>query len=145
MKRLNGWQRIWLVASIVWATLAALYVGSKIQTEAQLLEVWARFVAMDVVQRKMPDQALAPSAAEVRQRHGDLSAKQFIERIPTLYPDVDFKGTLALYESDYAELRWNQFLGILLLLIVAALPPVFAYGMGLVVAWIRRGFKEGRE
>lgn len=101
-KQLNGWQRLWLVASLLWGAWATLYFVPKFPTEQKQLRVWADFVAFDVIYRN-PDKSYLneqKTSDDIRNAHRNLSNKQFIEIAPKIYPNVDFSGTLEGYRRD---------------------------------------------
>jgi hypothetical protein len=71
----------------------------------------------------------------------ELGDEQFIARAPALYPKIDFSKTLELYRSASAN-HWQHQLGVAFAWFLAAVaPPGLLYALGLLLAWVRAGFR----
>ena len=70
-----------------------------------------------------------------------LSDEEFINTVPRRFPAIDFSNTLDLYKSDRSDLPRQQFGWAFMILLIAVVPPALLYGLGLVVAWVKAGFK----
>jgi hypothetical protein len=145
LKRLNGWQRIWVVVTALWVFWFAAFIAKHFPTEQKQLAFWAQSMAFSAIYEN-PDKTLVEkglvSVDRVRALHANLGDKQYIEAAPKLYPKVNFSETLARYESSMAGLTKHQAETLAGWLLIMILPPLALYLAGLIVAWIRRGFKS---
>src|SRR5690242_5059744 len=106
--RLNGWQRLWVIATVLWLAWVAFYTFQKFPTQRQQFSFWAESMEFRV---RMATENL-PQRAEARGVAHDLrlmlSDEEFINTLPERLPSIDFSNTLGLYKSDRASLRQQQ-------------------------------------
>ena len=135
LRQLNGWRRLWLVASVLWWAWVVLETVPKFPTEKKQFAFWAASMAMDV-------QLARQNYDSIRNAHSDLSDKQFIEMAPKIYPNVDFSSTLKSYQSDMTSLTKEQLQGIGAIALLVILPPALVYAIGLMIGWVLAGFRK---
>jgi len=163
LKNLNGWQRLWVVVSVLWLlfVVGVSIVGDVIPTadglEARLgrntrnlQREWA--LATIEAARVASDAGEDLTAADIRSAYKDLSDAKIVERVHNNFPEVDFEPV----DSDYQEkldgeqtrhqerldaLRVEQAKNIGLTSLAWFAPSVGLYLLGWAMAWVWRGFK----
>ena len=168
LKKLNGWQRLWVVVSVLWLlfVVGVSIVGDVIPTadglEARLgrntrnlQREWA--LATIEAARVAISMSGQTTAGRIRASYDELTDVETVERLHNRFPEIDFEPV----DSDYQEkldgeqtrhqerldaLRVEQakHIGLISLGWFAA-PSVGLYLFGWAVAWVRRGFKLKRD
>jgi hypothetical protein len=77
LKKLNGWQRIWLVCSIIYVWFTAVFFLNHFPTERKHLDFWASSIVLDV---EFHRQSEAGSAfiKKIRNQLGDEGVRSFV-------------------------------------------------------------------
>ena len=139
--RLNGWQRTWIVLSIIWiALLASFYLALK-PPEDQRYRDWVNALITYLI-RQSPD-LHGQTPESVRAAYSDLSDKQLVNALHDTYlpkhpayrygfSEIDGKYT----ESHDALPHKVRCLG------TAFGTPLLLYVLGFAVSWVRAGFKN---
>ncbi len=116
LKRLNGWQRLWVVVSVAWLVVPVLLVidgtiptAGKLEAElasdkAKIQQEWV-YATIDATapasgmseSTEVPDGFVLDRNLAIRKRYEDLSDQEFVEQVHEQYSSVDF-GTV---DSDY--------------------------------------------
>ena len=161
---LNGWQRLWVVASTVYfllvATLAVLVIPGGLPTEREVTRAWrgaALRIDWEATEwRDAPNQATSSrfwvKEAAVQPESDDPKVNDHdlinaIERKYASRPAVSSQ-LKALSEDYTAKLvsldrarRWDAWRGAAVAFVVWLVPSLAIYALGLAVAWIVRGFR----
>ncbi len=164
LKNLNGWQRLWVVVSVLWLlfVVGVSIVGDVIPTadglEARLgrntrylQREWA--LATIEAARVASSVSGQTTAGGIRASYDELTDVEIVERVHDRFPEVDFEPV----DSDYQEkldgeqtrhqerldaLRVEQAKNIgLISLGWFAAPSVGLYLLGWAMAWVWHGFK----
>jgi hypothetical protein len=142
LRRLNGWQRLWVIATVLWVIGQALYWPQHFPTDASNLKFWADSMAFHIKYEKYPnlsDEAAAVKAAsDMRAKLGD---EQFIEYIAANFRTDSVASTTKLYRSNQIGWWKHQADFVLFVALFALVPPALLYGLGLLVSWVRAGFR----
>ena len=165
LKKLNGWQRLWVVLSAAWLVIVVIMAGGdtlsttaklsdQLETEkADTTELWAEYTIKLVwanpnVRAKSPF-GFVPDVESVRQKYSELDDVEFAERYQRDYPEVNFaqinaevEKTIQRLGSEHRQAREkivleNSVFALLVWIVPSALAYVFALGVG----WVWRGFK----
>ncbi len=170
LKNLNGWQRLWVVASLLWlvALVTMLFAFGNERVipttswleaqleldQARLQRVWVS--ATIKAARQASGISEQTSNAQIRREYQDLSDVEFVERVHTKYPSVDFEPADSAYQRrlDGLHARHQEKLenliptlatniGLFLLMWISPSVGVYllAWGGRHVVLWVWRGFK----
>ena len=160
-KRLNGWQRLWIVLCVVTAVGVAGSVLVLWPKETDFLEdraIYAVELALNATAAKAKRagnesdelnllRALDAGPRRTRiETYGDLSAVQILERVqPTLAgtPELQLLETRRLKDQAALTVGRQRHLavGFTIWLAIAAI----SYAIGWSVAWVHRGFKHSDE
>lgn len=162
----NGWQRLWIVLAGMWAIPVALGIFALLPSEQPLLDDWAWATAERIYERDAnlrsflrgkTDGPADNDAARRLDRHfeinelisayDDLSKREFIRRSQTRYssaekPSIGFTDINNRYTRAVENVRNER------LYIIAggtafwAITCAAIYVLGLLVAWVVRGFRD---
>jgi hypothetical protein len=154
--RLNGWQRLWVVLSAVWMILTAMLTSTTWPPTILSLDPSAGIpVGSDVTylmdgvlaaDEKVTSSEFARRLKAKYPEYLDLSDETLVNRTLTRYPYYrQFMSDLNAFdqsapsadEVNAANRREAVVHGALLALI----PPLGVYVLGIAIAWIRRGFR----
>lgn len=142
-RKLNGWQRLWILLAIIWLVPVLALTISEAETQATIKGRWARDI-VNMEKRYHPaftwyndksdediisphsDQPFDPAAAEMVTE----SEQQDKSNLKQLY-NRELKNLSAKQNSNYKR-------GFLLYVI----PLVVLYGLGIGCGWIYRGFRR---
>jgi len=127
LKRLNGWQRLWVVLSVVWLVTCVVLIIQDASRETLRLDrqldtalaerrsewvytsiqtVWADpSTQPDPSLGFVPDADQSSALEAVRNKDSDLDDVAFVERYQKSYPEVDFGQVNADYEQAVAGLQ----------------------------------------
>jgi len=145
--RLNGWQRLWIVASVGWMMLAGLMLAFSTpsppwttthETTDRILNNPEAWLASYQAKLQHADITRAVSEAKRETIVGtDISA--YLRRTnPWLIREIE--GAVARVDRERMDREWRMYF--VLAVPVLGIPPAFLYLMGVATAWIRRGFRS---
>lgn len=167
LKKLNGWQRLWVVVSALWLlfVVGVAIVGDVIPTadglEARLgrnTRYLQREWALATIEAARVAISLSgqTTAGRIRASYDELSDVETVERLHNRFPEIDFEPVDSDYQEklDGEQTRHQERLDALALaqaesiglLLMAWLCPSFGlYLLGWAMAWVWRGFKSKGE
>ncbi len=126
LKSLNGWQRIWLVATILWLTATGVTAFIQMPSRSQV-----------AARNTMLDYSTLVGKENECNRFETHSApyNKCWENVPaaTIESQIDSD----LLQSDMTVIGCAVFLGFV--------PSVILYGLGRTTFWIAAGFKQSRK
>jgi hypothetical protein len=153
MRRLDGWQRLWVIAMAFWAA----FVGAVLITEYPTSPALAcgRFpgVAAHRVESVVGNSLLVAGAKPARRHDGTLSTESiFGYSLPEAGASMRFCDFVAqeLDRNGAADRLAKESIEANVLITLLALAAwlgggAFAYGCGAAVGWVVRGFKRPEE
>jgi len=164
LKNLNGWQRLWVVASLLWLlfVVGVSIVGDVIPTadglEARLgrnTRNLQRQWALATIEATRPASGISEqtTTAQIRSAYEDLSDTEIVEKVHSSFPSVNYErvdsdhrekldGAQTRHQERLDALRVEQAKNIgLISLGWFAAPSVGVYLLGWAMAWVWRGFK----
>ena len=138
--KLNGWQRLWVVLSIIYFVIVVGFTFLLWSTESEIENSWVYSL---IDKTKDPND----HSYEIRDAYKDISDKELIRRINAKYSsNKDYKeilNTINLkYQSEVQSLWKKQFRAIAIALMAWLLPIAIVYLLGLCFGWIYKGFKN---
>ena len=169
--KLNGWQRIWIVLSILLLFPAVglmVSIANPIEKRQEIMRSWAADTSRLIynsdpeVREKLNDAAEEPGISErerllallraisgVKDLYPELSNSEFIERA-----QADYTGEDAKIKIDFSDINeenreqlnvlWGQFLKACGMILAVWLSIcVVVYAAGWTIGWIVRGFQRG--
>lgn len=146
MRTLNGWQRLWIVLSVL-LVLPVGWVSFHTAPKAKDLIDWRVSQSIELVGKHL--EATTPGykyegRLTVRQEYySDLSDEQIIDRLHSKFADkVDLAKIDLEYEKKQAALPVEIGKHAGLALLAWLLPVGVVYALGTAVAWVIRGFKK---
>ena len=156
MKRLNGWQRLWIVISVLLVIPSALVVRRSLKSQKDIYGHWLANLSIEVVlkdpyykRNKITIahnltnsnletlEGLQEAVLILNDRHSQKKAAK------TEYEYIDLSEINVRYLEELrslSEVRKKQF--IIRTPIAWILSACSLYLIGLVIAWIRKGFKS---
>ena len=140
--RLNGWQRAWVVLSVVWiAAISAVAITSQ-RSEEKRYHDWSNEL-IEYLIAQSPD-LRGHTLTSVRAAYSDMSDRQLVEALHDKY-----LGKHPAYRYGFSEIDAKHSPGVADVLkpkfhwVLAALGvPLALYLLGMAVAWVRAGFKR---
>ena len=142
MRKLNGWQRLWIVVAVIYLVVVCVITSMFMAKDSEIKRSWASDI-IDVV--KTHDKSLQdlPTWKMLNvYRSSDLSYEEIIKKVKEKYSTFDYIEIDKKYEDKLASLGWERIkvasIGFLFWLV----PVILAYLLGLAVGWIYRGFRE---
>jgi hypothetical protein len=138
--KLNGWQRLWVVLSIIYFVIVAGFSFALWPAESNIENSWAYSL---IDKTKDPNDY----AYQIRDAYKDISDKELIRRINAKYSSnqnyKEILNTINLkYQSELQSLWKEQFKAIAIALMAWLLPIAIVYLLGLSFGWIYKGFKN---
>ncbi|MDO8319717.1 hypothetical protein, partial [Rhodoferax sp.] len=143
---LNGWQRLWLVLSI-------LYLAAVVP-----LAIEARPKASDIVNSRVHESidlagkymesstagySYEGSASVIAKHYSDMSDEQILERLHQRFTDkVELSKIDRKYEKQMQELKGEQLAHVGWSVAAWLGPVLFVYALGAAVAWVIKGFRR---
>jgi len=170
-KRLNGWQRLWIVFCGLCFVAMAILTFSTLPTGSEY-ERKRLFDSIDLVSRHnallQRLEAAGFSKAEIEEHlskggklddgrpidhespdsirakyYADLSDKEILARLYERYSKkVNFASIEAAYERDMARLRADRLQAGLYAFLIWCGISLGVYGLGFSVAWVIKGFRQ---
>ena len=164
INNLHGWQRLWVIISIIWAIPVVVYQISELDTKLKINSewVWAKIELL-----KMNDGKEDEYSGTYRQeRFGDSSDEEILKFTPERFkkvktPDLTAKkGHIGLdelilaydfreydkmnkkYESRIRELPRSWLQTIFFGFIAWVAPLILIYLMGIGIHWVYDGFRK---
>lgn len=146
MKTFNGWQRLWVVASVIWLATVSVMAWNTRLSEQALYHDWARELLAYLVQQA--PELKGHSVESARAVYSDLSDKDLIDalhrRFLPLHPAYEYGfagidekyGSLLPSRTDFPYVPWLRWL------VLAVGLPALVYIGGLAFVWVRRGFEK---
>lgn len=151
--KLNGWQRLWIVLAVVWATLVLLFIFNTAPTEKSIKAGWANAI----VELGQKTNARNETPSQYRQRaFGGRSDEEIIRfgPLPTHEMDKDgFDPSRAVPADEFIAINSNYAAQLSVLprvwsktlvsgLLVWAIPLGALYLIGRASHWIYVGFRK---
>jgi hypothetical protein len=148
--RPNGWQRLWIVTSVLWLVGVSImnynmnYNGYK--NDAEVYHAWSNEI-LEYLITQVPD-LKGSSVSSLRRTYSDFSERELIEVLHktfiTKHPAYEYG--LTEIDSKYENkvtLRAGWGLSKLFIWILLAIGvPASLYVFGWAIAWIRNGFNR---
>ena len=148
MKRLNGWQRLFVVAASLWLVAVAVWTVHILPKADDWRRTWRAFAEAEVpAMRHMSggpwcDYRAASAPGEnpyqVMMECDAATAKDVPEADRKHYMEVISKGEAAI-QDELPAAQWGLAGGMFLWWLI---PSLLLYVAGLVVAWVVRGFRK---
>lgn len=135
MNRLNGWQRLWVVACFVWGVFITITLADGFPTQSKVDSAYNNRIA-------------GPKSTREYLSHPDPSRSKLDamlhrgETTEGLTQEIDAAGEQ--YERDLKGLRSEQIKDIALAIALWFFGCVAVYGIALVAIWVYRGFRPIR-
>ncbi len=150
LNKMNGWQRIWLVLSIISAISGTVVIFFEMPTQARIDRRYV-YEVIDHVKR-YDDSLSGESRWEIRDAYKGISDRELLDRLhkkkanegappgwkDSILLDIDneYKKETEKLSKDQFELIGGCFLGWAIITMIAV------YMLGWAVGWIYRGFKK---
>ena len=140
--RLNGWQRLWVVISLLWMGVVAAYTLTRGASQSEIYHSWANDLLGYLVTEASDLKSY--SVTSLRSTYSDLSDKELIEALHKKYIGkhpayrYGFEQIDAKYERKIAGEDSNPLISVL----IAVVLPVLLYVLGWTFVWVRNGFKN---
>ena len=147
VRRLNGWQRIWVTLTgaawlgfgILGPAYFALNYGGDWRYKSGITNDFKTLACADYISKPLSALREPPFGNGGTCWHIYTSRYYDNMRFGDIFPYTD-----NVYEANALGERWKQFgMGFSLLTAAVALGAAVVYGLGAVIAWVRRGFKDG--
>ncbi len=152
----NGWQRLWVAFSVLYLLLVVSIIGSSFPKASDYtrIRLQASMEAVDNYTKKLKDKTkgtegwrLLPCCNFPLNEYGSYpSDEEKIKLLHEGYKDrVDFSKIEAEYNRNINNLPITQAKAVAWAFLAWIVPCLMVYGLGLVVAWIVRGFQRGKS
>jgi hypothetical protein len=148
--KLNGWQRLWVVISVLWFLGISIlnyntnYKSHK--TDAEIYHTWSNEI-IEYLIAQVPE-LKGYSVSSLRFTYSDMSDKELIEALHkkfiSKHPAYEYGLTEidAKYENKVSSTRGNGYSKWLAYILLAVGVPASLYVFGWAIAWIKNGFKS---
>jgi len=141
LSKLSGWQRLWLVLSVIYLIVVAAFTIILMPKASQ----YSSSMVHDTIQTTIDNVPKLSNmyVYQIREAYSDFSDEELIQKIHEKYKDeVDFDAIEKKYRNKMSHLPSvrAKFIGLGLLFWVA--PIVLVYILGISVGWIVKGFKK---
>lgn len=147
-KRLNGWQRLWVIAVVIWLPVVVIQAQRTFPTAEEYRTTWKRFAEAEAPATLAKPWELYACRDE-RVKAGQDEFKAFLQcekdgATPNAqdrkrrYDEVIAKGEAAIT----ADLPKAQAMHAGYVLAAWIIPAALLYGLGLLIGWVRRGFQQ---
>jgi heme/copper-type cytochrome/quinol oxidase subunit 2 len=139
--KLNGWQRLWVVISIIIFVVAVFFTFEHYPKKSEIYSTWAN-ETIEVVKKPGEHSFL------IRMAYKDYSDEELIEKLHEKYAEknastkVKFDEIDKKYKNDLDNLPSQQTKHILICLTVYLCLIICIYVFGWSVGWVYRGFKS---
>ncbi len=139
--KLNGWQRLWSVASVIIFVIAIFFTVSLFPNKSEITSRWA-YETIDVV--KQPGEY----SFEIRDMYKDYNDNHLIAKIHERYTEnnptlkIKFDEIDKRYKGELEGLFARQIKHILIALVAYLCLISAIYVFGWSIGWIYRGFKS---
>lgn len=142
--KLNGWQRLWVIATVAWFVAVLVEAISTMPTAAKYRATWLAFARAEA-----PSMVVKPSAfsACLERAAASQPAKKYDalfsceEPSPTPQDRARYAEVIATGEAEISnDLLTNQAKHAGGMLLAWIVPSLLLYGLGLLVRWVARGF-----
>lgn len=162
-RRLNGWQRLWLLIAVVWGAIVVLVSWSILapETQGRIKARWAdEKVSAEWEYFRQPGELLSDYRDRVFKHSSQeeiinpriLSADEFNPEEAEIVTDEDYiqKVHAMMREHDRIDREYTSRLasapadlwrGAVVSMMVWAVPMLLLYILGMAIGWVRRGFR----
>jgi hypothetical protein len=150
LKRSNGWQRLWLVASALWVIVVLWYAIPEFATEARWMETARQRAYARQGEFQRGNEQTYRTCLSLNAKLGDdmqsecssysPDKQHFKEQIQFVY-DNEIRSA---QESVSRDLIGTQLIELVAYAGVWAISSIALYALGLLIAWIRRGFRNSK-
>ena len=145
--KLNGWQRLWVVISLLWLASVATYTfytfANKL-SEPEIYHSWANELIGYLISNV--SDLTGYSVTSLRSKYSDLSDKKLIEALNEKYINDATEPWIFLsvekIAAKYEEKLTSKQDDYLFPAMVALIPPILIYLLGWAFVWVRNGFKD---
>ncbi len=149
MKRLNGWQRVYVIAVAVWFAAYAVKMAKDLPTAEKSRATWAALAEAEAPSMRQDRQAFLDcigSHVLIPNDNANESAEKcdaLAKSGATLEDRKHFADVIAKGEADIRdELPRAQAIEAGLTLASWLITSGLLYGCGMLVAWVARGFRK---
>lgn len=148
--KLNGWQRLWVVTSVLWF-LGILILNYNInykshKTDAEIYHAWSNEI-IEYLIAQVPE-LKGYSVSSLRLTYSDMSDKELIEALHkkfiSKHPAYEYGLTEidSKYENKVASTGGPGYSKWFAYILLAIGVPACLYVFGWAIAWIKNGFKS---
>ena len=165
LKNLNGWQRLWVVISVLWLLFVVVRVSTAVDVIPTADRIEARLErntrnlqrewALATIEAALPASGISEATATAqiyRSAYEDWSDTEIVEKVRSDFPSVNYErvdsdhqesldGEQTRHQERLDALRLEQAKRIGLISLALFAPSVGLYLLGLAMAWVWRGFK----
>jgi hypothetical protein len=146
--RLNGWQRLWVVSSVMWFLgISILNYNMNYKADSEIYHAWSNEV-IEYLIAQVPE-LKGYSVSSLRFTYSDMSDKELItalhKKFMSKHPAYQYGLTEidSKYESKVASTGGPRYSGWFVYILLAIGVPACLYVFGWAIAWIKNGFKSG--
>lgn len=145
MKALNGWQRIWIVISVLTLIPTVLLAVSNMPDA----ESTNRTFADKLIQKSLElSEFKGYGVLDIRSAYRDMTDEEFIERVITKHgkkmdeAGISYKNLVTEHADTLRDLKKTQIILVTQYLSAWASILGVLYAFGWSVGWIRQGFRK---
>lgn len=138
--KLNGWQRLWIIVSVIYLLLVVLFTWISWPTAKEIESSWLYSL---IEATKDP----GDYSYQIREAYQDVPDRELIRRINEKYAEQkDYKEELQKinqrYQKQLASLGRNRLTSLGIAFMAWIIPIGMVYLLGLAVGWIHKGFQN---
>jgi len=142
--KLSGWQRLWVVLSIIYLPIVVLLLLEEWPNKKQIEHLWVYSIIGASIDASKDDDY---RTNRVREAYKDISDRELIQKINAKYDKKPkYKEKLnkinLRYQKKIQSLGKDRLIKIGMAFIGWSIPIGILYLMGLAIGWIYKGFKE---
>jgi len=141
LSRLNGWQRLWVLVSVIYFLFAVSFIVLFLPKKSDYLSTRVH-ETIDLTIKNVPE-LRSSYVYQVRDAYGDLSDDEVVKRIHSKFKgQIDYSKIEEEYATRLAKLSSEQIKAVGTGFLLWLVPVVFIYLLGWAIGWVIKGFKR---
>ncbi len=148
MKKLNGWQRLWILVVCIYLLLVIFVSWSSFPQKSPILQDWA--IAVLELEKRYDPSITNLDSWRIRFKYSEkgITDEQFIKKLKensaqkSSQYKLDFQAIEKQYRKKMDDLYSKRIEHIGNSILFWVLPSIFLYFLGVAIGWVYKGFRS---